>query len=69
MIWTRQTGMLHVSDFLTMNGITEHNNWVSLDGVVYISPDGRLVVGQGYIPPNPAQSPFNIPKSWIMTLR
>jgi hypothetical protein len=69
MIWTRETGMMYVTDFLTMKGVTEHKNWVTLTRTNYISPDGRTVVGYGLIPPNPAQSPFNIPKSWIITLR
>lgn len=67
MIWTRQTGMMFVTDFLTMNGITEHQNWVKLDRVVYISPDGRTVVGHGHTPPG-GTSPFPWPRTWVMTL-
>ena len=68
MIWTRETGMMYVSDYLTLKGVTEHKNWVSLTKTTYISPDGRIVVGNGFLPPGPT-SPFNVPRSWVMTLR
>jgi uncharacterized membrane protein len=68
MIWTRPTGMMYVSDFLTMNGVTDHLSWVSLTKTVYISPDGRVVVGYGALPPS-GPSPFPVPRTWIVTLR
>jgi uncharacterized membrane protein len=71
MIWTRETGMMSVSDFLTMKGVTEHKSWISLVNTVYISPDGRMVVGQGLLPPGSlgSTSPFPVPRTWVMTLR
>jgi probable HAF family extracellular repeat protein len=68
MIWTRATGMMYVTDFLTMNGVTDQNSWVTLSRTVYISPDGRVVVGYGALPPS-GTSPFPVPRTWIMTLR
>jgi probable HAF family extracellular repeat protein len=65
MIWTPKTGMMYLSDFLTMSGVTDHLSWVVLTRTVYISPDGRVVVGYGAVP----GSPFPIPKTWIVTLR
>jgi uncharacterized membrane protein len=69
MIWTRETGMVYVTDYLTMNGVTEHKNWVTLTRTVYISPDGRTVVGLGLQPPGSSgsTSPFNVPRTWVMT--
>jgi probable HAF family extracellular repeat protein len=48
MIWTRETGMMYVSDFLTLKGVTEHQKWKWLAKTVYISPDGRVVAGDGF---------------------
>ena len=49
-------------------GVTDHKNWLTFTKTVYISPDGRVVVGYGLLPPS-GQSPFPIPKTWIVTLR
>jgi probable HAF family extracellular repeat protein len=62
MIWTRETGMIYVSDFLTRNGVTDHRGWMYLTRTVYISPDGRLMVGYG------RKSPL-VFATWIVTLR
>ena len=39
--------MVYVSDYLTMKGVTAHLSWPKLTKTVYISPDGRLMVGYG----------------------
>ena len=65
MIWTPETGMMYVSDYLTIKGVTDHLSWLILTRTIYISPDGRVVVGYGAVP----GSPFPIPKTWIVTLR
>ena len=65
MIWTAQTGMMYMTDYLTMKGVTDHKSWLILTTAVWVSPDGRMVVGQGFYP----GSPFALPKSWIVTLR
>ena len=62
MIWTRETGMVYVSDFLTQKGVTDHLSWLALTKTVYVSPDGSFIVGYG------RQSP-NVFKTWIVTLR
>jgi hypothetical protein len=62
MIWTAETGMVYVTDYLTMKGVTDHKSWDALLKTVYISPDGKTVVGTGY-KPYPSQS------TWIMTLK
>jgi uncharacterized membrane protein len=62
MIWTHNTGMMYMSDYLTKLGVTDHLQWAKLSNVVYISPDGRVVVGYGTT--QPPQT-----KTWIVTLR
>ncbi len=62
MIWTRETGMMYVSDFLTMKGVTAHLSWDKLIKTVYISPDGRLVIGNGF-------NPYPSQRTWIVTLK
>jgi hypothetical protein len=49
-IWTPETGMLLISDYLTRNGVTAHNDWQLLEFVRYISPDGKTIVGSGLNP-------------------
>jgi probable HAF family extracellular repeat protein len=49
-IWTPETGMLTVSDYLTRNGITAHNDWITLEFVTYISPNGKTFIGSGINP-------------------
>jgi probable HAF family extracellular repeat protein len=49
-IWTPDTGMLLLTDYLTRNGVTAQNDWMSLEFVNYVSPDGKTIVGSG---PNP----------------
>jgi probable HAF family extracellular repeat protein len=62
MIWTLETGMMYVTDFLTLKGVTDHLGWYDLNKTVYISPDGRLVIGYG-------QKTKPVGKTWIVTLR
>jgi len=61
-IWTPATGMVSVSDYLTMNGVTDHLGWDGLIKTSYISPDGRLMAGVGY-------KPYPFLKGWIVTLK
>jgi hypothetical protein len=49
-IWTPETGMLVLDDYLTRNGVTAHKDWLILDNVNYISPDGKTIVGSGTNP-------------------
>ena len=62
MIWTRETGMMYVTDFLTQKGVTDHLSWMYLTKTIYISPDGRFMVGYGRTSPT-------VFKTWIVTLR
>jgi len=62
MIWTAQTGMIYVTDFLTMNGVTEHLKWAKFTETVYISPDGRTIVGHAY-------KDFPSLTTWIITVK
>jgi hypothetical protein len=62
MIWTQKTGMMYASDFLTQMGVTGLQVWL-LSQVVYISPDGRVVVGYGQKGLSPSL------RTWIVTLR
>jgi hypothetical protein len=61
-IWTRETGMVYVSDYLTSKGVTNHKNWIKFVETTHVSPDGRFIAGSGI---NPQQSQ----ESWIVTLR
>jgi uncharacterized membrane protein len=61
MIWTQQTGMMYMTNFLTLKGVTAQQQWVSLTETTYISPDGRIVAGLGF-------DPQNRRASWIVTL-
>ncbi len=62
MIWTHETGMVYVSDYLTMKGVTAHLSWGKLTTTVYISPDGRVVMGYGF-------NPYPSQRTWIVTLK
>ena len=46
-IWTPQSGMLLLTDYLTRNGVTAHNDWRLIEFVNYISPDGKTILGSG----------------------
>ena len=61
MIWTPETRMVYMHDYLTSKGVTTHQGWV-LTSAWYVSPDGRVVAGHGL-------DPRGVPDSWIVTLR
>jgi uncharacterized membrane protein len=61
-IWTRETGMVYVRDYLTSKGVTDHKNWVKFVETTYVSHDGSFTAGSGI---NPQQ----LQESWIVTLR
>ena len=42
-----QTGMLLLSDYLTRNGVTAHNDWRLIEFVNYVSPNGKTILGSG----------------------
>jgi uncharacterized membrane protein len=58
-LWTRATGMMLLSDYLTANGVTAHRVW-KLTDFSYVSPDGKRLAGTGLSPQGP--------QSWIVTL-
>jgi uncharacterized membrane protein len=60
-IWTPETGMMFVSDYLTSKGVTTHNGWV-LGAATAVTPDGRIIAGHGV-------NPQGIPSGWIATIR
>lgn len=68
MIWTYETGMMFVTNYLTLKGVTDHLSWLTLTKTVYISPDGRVMVGYGTVRGNGPGTP-DVPKTWIVTLR
>jgi len=51
-IWTSDTKMVKLSDYLTSKGITGHERWTLLNANS-ISPDGKIIAGTGIN--NPAQ--------------
>ena len=55
-IWTSQTGMLLLTDYLTSNGVTAQNDWQLLEFVRYVSPDGKTIVGSGLNPTGQIES-------------
>ena len=62
-LWTRQTGMVRVGQWLTAQGVTAHEGWVLLQ-TTYVSPDGKFIQGLGYKP----QIGNDVYGSWIVTL-
>jgi uncharacterized membrane protein len=63
-LWTRQTGMVRVGQWLTAQGVTAHDGWILLQ-TKYVSPDGKFIQGIGYKP----QVGNDHYGSWIVTLR
>jgi hypothetical protein len=61
MIWTYETGMMCGTDYLTLKGVTDHLSWLKLTKTVYISPDGRVVAGYGFVRGNGPGTP-DVPK-------
>jgi probable HAF family extracellular repeat protein len=61
-IWTRETGMVYVKDYLTSKGVTNHQNWLKFVETTHVSPDGRFIAGSGI-------NPQGRQESWIVTLR
>jgi uncharacterized membrane protein len=45
-IWTHETNMIKLSDYLTSKGITGHETW-TLVTATDISPDGKIIAGTG----------------------
>jgi probable HAF family extracellular repeat protein len=60
-LWTRATGMVLITDYLTANGLTVHQGWQKLTDVSYISPNGKLIAGTGI-------DPQGVAGSWIVNL-
>lgn len=58
-IWTPETGMIFVSDYLTSKGVTSHNGWIL--SAAAVTPDGKMIAGHGY-------NPQGLPAGWIITL-
>ena len=45
-IWTPQTKILKLGDYLTSKGITGHENWRLMTAVA-VSPNGKIIAGSG----------------------
>jgi hypothetical protein len=45
-IWTPETKIMKVSDYLTSKGITGHERWTLL-AAPSVSPDGKIIAGTG----------------------
>jgi hypothetical protein len=48
-IWTPETKILKLSDYLTSKGITGHQNWILMTATS-VSPDGKIIAGTGINP-------------------
>jgi hypothetical protein len=59
-IWTPDTGMVSLVDYLTAKGVTSHNGW-DLRSAAYASPNGKVIAGVGF-------NPQMLAESWIVTL-
>ncbi len=55
-MWTENTGMVDIRDFLSANGITLDPDF-QIDGLTDISPDARTIIGFGHL----ATAPFPFP--------
>ena len=64
-LWTRATGMVRVSDWLTGLGITTHQGWRLLE-TTFVSPDGKFIEGVGF---KPQIGSGDVGGSWIVKLR
>jgi probable HAF family extracellular repeat protein len=45
-IWTPETKIVKLSDYLTSKGITGHERW-TLIAAASVSPDGKIIAGTG----------------------
>ena len=45
-IWTPETKMIKLSDYLTSKGVTGHERWTLMTAIA-ISPDGKIIAGTG----------------------
>ena len=45
-IWTPETKILKLSDYLTSKGVTGHQNWILITATG-LSPDGKIIAGTG----------------------
>ena len=45
-VWTPETKIIKLHDYLTSNGITGHERWTLLTAVS-VSPDGKIIAGTG----------------------
>ena len=45
MIWTPQTGMIRLNEFLASKGITGWESYFLIVGVASMTPDGKFIVG------------------------
>src|SRR5262249_33657533 len=60
-IWTANTGMVKLSDYLTGKGITGLNGW-TLTVADAITPDGKTIAGIGI-------NPSNLVEGWVAKLQ
>ena len=45
-IWTPETKMVKLREYLTSNGVTGHETW-TLGNANCVSPDGKIIAGTG----------------------
>ena len=45
-IWTPETKMVKLSDYLSSKGVTGHERWILVTAIA-ISPDGKIIAGTG----------------------
>ena len=59
-MWTEETKMVKLSEYLTSKGITGHNGWILVHATA-LSPDGKIVAGTGI-------NPNQVAEGWIARL-
>jgi uncharacterized membrane protein len=45
-VWTPDTKIVKLSDYLTSKGVTGHEQWILITAIA-ISPDGKIIAGTG----------------------
>ena len=45
-VWTPDTKIMKLSDYMTGKGITGHERW-TLVAATHVSPDGKIIAGTG----------------------
>ena len=60
-IWTPETTIMKVSDYLKTKGVTGFDGWTLVNAIAELTPDGNTVAGTGV-------NPSGFIEGWIATV-